>query len=134
MEPQTNSSISREQQICGFLRRVTPKQDAPVYVGSKWEDIFGSVPTGPGAAIISASFRPGLNTGNRSAAQLQTIFWAPLLTGGMSYSRWDAGSAIQSVRRAHGEQLWSFPGGRLIGIPTSFEVDGTVHRVTGRWD
>jgi len=103
--PTTTSALSAESGV--------PKQDTGgFYVGYEVESIFGSVRTAAGAADHLGELQAwDLNTGKRVwQHNFKTILWAPLLvTGGDLYSRWNARSGVQGVRRAHGGSTLELP-------------------------
>ena len=144
VDPRVNFAISTHRQPvgvnhlgfqvdtdCGFLPKgEVPKPDsAGLYVGYQVEDIFGSVRTSTGAADHLGELQAwDLNTGKRVwQHNFKTILWEPLLvTGGDTVF---AGGTPDREFRAFdartGDQLWSFPvPAGVIGVPTSFEVDG----------
>ena len=127
--------------ICGFLPKgVVPKPDARgFYVGYEVESIFGSVRTSAGAADHLGELQAwDLNTGKRVwQHNFKTILWAPLLvTGGdLVFAGGTPDREFRAFDARTGEQLWSFPApAGVIGVPTSFEVDGEQYvAVTAGW-
>jgi alcohol dehydrogenase (cytochrome c) len=98
-------------------------------VGYQVEDIFGSVRTSQGAADHLGELQAwDLNTGKRVwQHNFKTILWAPLLvTGGdVVFAGGTPDREFRAFDARTGELLWSFPApAGVIGIPTSFEVDG----------
>src|SRR6185295_2727004 len=67
----------------------------------------------------------------------KTILWAPLLvTGGdLVFAGGTPDREFRAFDARTGDQLWSFPApAGVIGIPTSFEVDGEQYiAVTAGW-
>ena len=133
--------VPANNNVCGFLPRGNvPKQDAKgFYVGYEAEDIFGSVRTGPGALDHLGELQAwDLNTGKRVwQHNFKTILWAPLLvTGGdVVFAGGTPDRQFRAFDARTGDQLWSFPApSGVIGIPTSFEVDGEQYiAVTSGW-
>ena len=117
-----------------------PKSDAAgFYVGYQAESIFGSVRTSAGAADHLGELQAwDLNTGRRVwQHNFKTILWAPLLVPGGDVV-FAGGTPDREFRAFHartGNQLWSFPApAGVIGVPTSFEVDGEqVHSCHAGW-
>ncbi len=109
------------------------------YVGYEAESIFGSVRTGPGALDHLGELQAwDLNTGRRVwQHNFKTILWAPLLvTGGdIVFAGGTPDRQFRAFDARTGDQLWSFPApSGVIGIPTSFEVDGEQYiAVTSGW-
>ena len=123
--------VPANNSICGFLPKgEVPKPDSRgFYVGYEAESIFGSVRTGPGALDHLGELQAwDLNTGKRVwQHNFKTIFWAPLLvTGGdIVFAGGTPDRQFRAFDARTGDQLWSFPApSGVIGIPTSFEVDG----------
>jgi len=133
--------VPANNSICGFL----PKGDVPkpdshgFYVGYEAESIFGSVRTGPGALDHLGELQAwDLNTGRRVwQHNFKTILWAPLLvTGGdIVFAGGTPDRQFRAFDARTGDQLWSFPApSGVIGVPTSFEVDGEQYiAVTSGW-
>jgi len=133
--------VPANNSICGFL----PKGDVPkpdshgFYVGYEAESIFGSVRTGPGALDHLGELQAwDLNTGRRVGQHnFKTILWAPLLvTGGdIVFAGGTPDRQFRAFDARTGDQLWSFPApSGVIGVPTSFEVDGEQYiAVTSGW-
>jgi outer membrane protein assembly factor BamB len=79
-----------------------------------------------------------LNTGKRVwQHNFKTILWAPLLvTGGdVVFAGGTPDREFRAFDARAGNQLWSFPApAGVIGVPTSFEVDGEWYlAVTAGW-
>jgi alcohol dehydrogenase (cytochrome c) len=79
-----------------------------------------------------------LNTGKRVwRHNFKTILWAPLLvTGGnFVFAVGTSNRQFRAFDARTGAQLWSFPASAgVIGVPTSFEVDGEQYvAVTSGW-
>jgi alcohol dehydrogenase (cytochrome c) len=133
--------VPANNSICGFLPKgEVPKPDSRgFYVGYEAESIFGSVRTGPGALDHLGELQAwDLNTGRRVwQHNFKTIFWAPLLvTGGdIVFAGGTPDRLFRAFDARTGDQLWSFPApSGVIGIPTSFEVDGEQYiAVTSGW-
>ena len=133
--------VPANNNIYGFLPKgEVPKREATgFYVGYEVESIFGSVRTGPGALDHLGELQAwDLNTGRRVwQHNFKTILWAPLLVTGGDIVL--AGGTPDRQFRAFdartGDQLWSFPApSGVIGVPTSFEVDGEQYiAVTSGW-
>jgi alcohol dehydrogenase (cytochrome c) len=133
--------VPANNNICGFLPKgEVPKPDSRgFYVGYEAESIFGSVRTGPGALDHLGELQAwDLNTGRRVwQHNFKTILWAPLLvTGGnIVFAGGTPDRQFRAFDARTGDQLWSFPApSGVIGIPTSFEVDGEQYiAVTSGW-
>ena len=133
--------VPANNSICGFLPKgEVPKPDSRgFYVGYEAESIFGSVRTGPGALDHLGELQAwDLNTGKRVwQHNFKTIFWAPLLvTGGdIVFAGGTPDRLFRAFDARTGGELWSFPApSGVIGIPTSFEVDGEQYiAVTSGW-
>jgi len=133
--------VPANNNICGFLPKgEVPKPDAKgFYVGYEAEDIFGSVRTGPGVLDHLGELQAwDLNTGKKVwQHNFKTILWAPLLvTGGdVVFAGGTPDRLFRAFDARTGDQLWSFPApSGVIGIPTSFEVDGEQYiAVTSGW-
>ena len=133
--------VPANNSICGFLPKgEVPKPDSRgFYVGYEAESIFGSVRTGPGAPDHLGELQAwDLNTGRRVwQHNFKTIFWAPLLvTGGdVVFAGGTPDRLFRAFDARTGVELWSFPApSGVIGIPTSFEVDGEQYiAVTSGW-
>ena len=79
-----------------------------------------------------------MNTGKRVwQHNFKTILWAPLLvTGGdVLFAGGTPDREFRAFDARTGDQLWSFPApAGVIGVPTSFEVDGEQYiAVTAGW-
>ncbi len=123
--------VPANNNICAFLPKgAVPKSDAKgFYVGYEVDDIFGSVRTGPGALDHLGELQAwDLNTGKRVwQHNFKTILWAPLLvTGGdIVFAGGTPDRLFRAFDARTGDQLWSYPApSGVIGIPTSFEVEG----------
>ena len=133
--------VPANNNICGFLPKgEVPKPDSSgFYVGYEAETIFGSVRTGPGALDHLGELQAwDLNTGRRVwQHNFKTIFWAPLLvTGGdIVFAGGTPDRLFRAFDARTGVELWSFPApSGVIGVPTSFEVDGERYiAVTSGW-
>ena len=133
--------VPANNNICAFLPKgVVPKPDAKgFYVGYEVDDIFGSVRTGPGALDHLGELQAwDLNTGKRVwQHNFKTILWAPLLvTGGdIVFAGGTPDRLFRAFDARTGDQLWSYPApSGVIGIPTSFEVEGEQYiAVTSGW-
>jgi alcohol dehydrogenase (cytochrome c) len=133
--------VPANNNICGFLPKgEVPSPDARgFYVGYETEAIFGSVRTGLGSVDHLGELQAwDLNTGKRVwQHNFTTILWAPLLvTGGdVVFAGGTPDRLFRAFDARTGEQLWSFPApSGVIGIPTSFEVDGEQYiAVTSGW-
>ncbi len=133
--------VPANNNICGFLPKgEVPSADARgFYVGYETEAIFGSVRTGPGSVDHLGELQAwDLNTGKRVwQHNFKTILWAPLLvTGGdVVFAGGTPDRMFRAFDARAGDQLWSFPApSGVIGIPTSFEVDGEQYiAVTSGW-
>jgi len=133
--------VPANNNICGFLPKgEVPKPDSRgFYVGYEAESIFGSVRTGPGALDHLGELQAwDLNTGRRVwQHNFKTIFWTPLLvTGGdIVFAGGTPDRQFRAFDARTGDQLWSFPApSGVIGVPTSFEVDGEQYiAVTSGW-
>jgi alcohol dehydrogenase (cytochrome c) len=127
--------------ICGFLPKGdVPKPDAAgFYVGYQVESFFGSLRTASGAADHLGELQAwDLNTGKRVwQHNFKTILWAPLLvTGGdLVFAGGTPDREFRAFDARTGDPLWSFPApAGVIGVPTSFEVDGEQYiAVTAGW-
>jgi len=133
--------VPANNNICGFLPTgEVPKREATgFYVGYEVESIFGSVRTGLGALDHLGELQAwDLNTGRLVwQHNFKTIFFAPLLvTGGdIVFAGGTPDRQFRAFDARTGDQLWSFPApSGLIGVPTSFEVDGEQYiAVTSGW-
>ena len=133
--------VPANNNICAFLPKgVVPKSDARgFYVGYEVESIFGSVRTSTGAADHLGELQAwDLNTGKRVwQHNFKTILWAPLLvTGGdLVFAGGTPDREFRAFDARTGDELWSFPApAGVIGVPTSFEVDGEQYvAVTAGW-
>jgi len=133
--------VPANNNICAFLPKgEVPKSDsAGFYVGYQVDDIFGSVRISTGAADHLGELQAwDLNTGKRVwQHNFKTILWAPLLvTGGdIVFAGGTPDREFRAFDARTGDQLWSFPApAGVIGIPTSFEVDGEQYiAVTAGW-
>ena len=133
--------VPANNNICAFLPKgVVPKPDARgFYVGYEVESIFGSVRTSAGAADHLGELQAwDLNTGKRVwQHNFKTILWAPLLvTGGdLVFAGGTPDREFRAFDARTGDELWSFPApAGVIGVPTSFEVDGEQYvAVTAGW-
>ena len=133
--------VPANNSICGFLPKgEVPKPDSRgFYVGYEAESIFGSVRTGPGALDHLGELQAwDLNTGRRVwQHNFKTIFFAPLLvTGGdIVFAGGTPDRQFRAFDARTGDQLWSFPApSGVIGVPTSFEIDGEQYiAVTSGW-
>jgi alcohol dehydrogenase (cytochrome c) len=133
--------VPANNNTCGFLPKGNvPKPDAGgFYVGYEVEAIFGSVRTAAAAADHLGELQAwDLNTGKRVwQDNFKTILWAPLLvTGGdILFAGGTPDRQFRAFDARTGEQLWSFPApAGVIGVPTSFEVDGEQYiAVTAGW-
>jgi alcohol dehydrogenase (cytochrome c) len=133
--------VPANNNICAFLPKgEVPKPDsAGFYVGYQVEDIFGSVRTTTGAADHLGELQAwDLNTGKRVwQHNFKTILWAPLLvTGGdIVFAGGTPDREFRAFDARTGDELWSFPApAGVIGVPTSFEVDGEQYiAVTAGW-
>jgi alcohol dehydrogenase (cytochrome c) len=134
--------VPANNNICAFL----PKSDVRtpdangLYTGYRIESIFGSVRTSTGAADHFGELQAwDLNTGKRVwQHNFKTVLWAPLLvTGGdVVFAGGTPDREFSAFDARTGNQLWSFPApAGVIGVPTSFEVDGQQYiAVTTGWD
>ena len=134
--------VPANNNICAFL----PKSDVRtpdangLYTGYRIESIFGSVRTSMAAADHFGELQAwDLNTGKRVwQHNFKTVLWAPLLvTGGdVVFAGGTPDREFSAFDARTGNQLWSFPApAGVIGVPTSFEVDGQQYiAVTTGWD
>ncbi len=134
--------VPANNNICAFL----PKSDVRtpdangLYTGYGIESIFGSVRTSMGSADHFGELQAwDLNTGKRVwQHNFKTVLWAPLLvTGGdVVFAGGTPDREFSAFDARTGNQLWSFPApAGVIGVPTSFEVDGQQYiAVTTGWD
>ncbi len=133
--------VPANNNICAYLPKgEVPKADGGgFFVGYEAESIFGSVRTGTGAADHLGELQAwDLNTGKRVwQHNFKTILWAPLLvTGGdLLFAGGTPDREFRAFDARTGAELWSFPApAGVIGIPTSFEVDGEQYiAVTAGW-
>jgi alcohol dehydrogenase (cytochrome c) len=133
--------VPANNNVCAYLPKgEVPEPDAAgIYVGYKVESIFGSVRIKPGADHFGELQAWDLNTGKRVwQHNFKTVLWAPLLvTGGdVVFAGGTPDREFRAFDARTGKQLWSFPApAGLIGVPTSFEVDGEQYiAVTAGWD
>src|SRR6266852_587005 len=133
--------VPANNNICAFL----PKSDVRtpdangLYTGYRIESIFGSVRTSMAADHFGELQAWDLNTGKRVwQHNFKTVLWAPLLvTGGdVVFAGGTPDREFSAFDARTGTQLWSFPApAGVIGVPTSFEVDGQQYiAVTAGWD
>jgi alcohol dehydrogenase (cytochrome c) len=133
--------IPANNNICAFLPNgKVPKADSSgFYVGYEVDAIFGSVRTSTAAADHLGELQAwDLNTGRRVwQHNFKTILWAPLLvTGGdVVFAGGTPDRQFRAFDARTGDELWSFPApAGVIGVPTTFEVDGEQYvAVTAGW-
>src|SRR6266699_2364106 len=133
--------VPANNNICAFLPKgVVPKPDARgFYVGYEVESIFGSVRTSAGAADHLGELQAwDLNTGKRVwQHNFNTLHAPPLLvTGGdLVFAGGTPDREFRAFDARTGDELWSFPApAGVLGVPTSFEVDGEQYvAVTAGW-
>jgi alcohol dehydrogenase (cytochrome c) len=123
-----------------FSRRVRCRRPMPAdfMSGMKWKAIFGSIRTAAGADHFGELQAWDLNTGKRVwQHNFKTFLWAPLLvTGGnLVFAGGTPDREFRAFDARTGNQPWSFPApAGVIGVPTSFEVDGEQYiAVTAGW-
>jgi len=133
--------VPANNNVCAFLPKgEVPEPDAAgIYVGYRVESIFGSVRIRTGADHFGELQAWDLNTGKRVwQHNFKTVLWAPLLvTGGdLVFAGGTPDRQFRAFDARTGDQLWSFPTpAGVIGVPTSFEIDGEQYiAVTAGWD
>lgn len=127
--------------LCGFLPtgEVPNPESKGSYVGYEVNAIFGSVRMDKAAADHIGELQAwDLNTGKRVwQHNFKSLLWSPLLvTGGdVLFAGGTPDREFRAFDARTGDVLWSFPApAGVIGIPTSFEVDGEQYvAVTSGW-